>query len=88
MQQPAFQSPMSQVTQGKQAVQEVPAFDESAFEQAFLQAEQEVQQEMLDLEAEQERAQRAQANPEVMGYDRPGETDPLLMRVRETRPGV
>jgi hypothetical protein len=76
MQQPAFQHvPVSQVAQGKQPVQEaVPAFDEAAFEQAFLQAEQEAQQDMLDAE--------------VMDYDRPGEMDPLLMRIRETRPGV
>jgi hypothetical protein len=90
MQQPAFQHvPVSQVAQGKQPVQEaVPAFDEAAFEQAFLQAEQEAQQDMLDVVTEHSRAQEAQANAEVMDYDRPGEMDPLLMRIRETRPGV
>jgi hypothetical protein len=90
MQPPVFQNaPASQIAQGKQPVQEaVPAFDEAAFEQAFLQAEQEAQQDMLDVAAEQSRAQAAQANPEVMGYDRPGEMDPLLLRIRETRPGV
>ncbi|KAF2833000.1 hypothetical protein CC86DRAFT_364995 [Ophiobolus disseminans] len=81
MQAPAFQhAPVSQVA--------VPAFDEAAFEQAFLQAEQEAQQDMLDVVAEQSRAQAAQASPEVMGYDRPGEMDPLLIRIRETRPAV
>jgi hypothetical protein len=73
----------------KQPMQEaVPAFDEAAFEQAFLQAEQEAQQDVLDVTAEQSGAQTAQANPEVLAYDRPGEMDPLLMRIRETRPGV
>jgi hypothetical protein len=82
-------APASQIAQGKQPMQEaVPAFDEAAFEQAFLQAEQEVQQETADLAAEQNRAQEAQANAEVMDYDRPGEMDPLLQRIRETRPGV
>lgn len=90
MQQPAFQhTPMSQVAQGKQPAQEaVPGFDEAAFEQAFLQAEQEAQQDMLDMAAEQSKPHEAQANAEVMDYDRPGEMDPLLMRIRETRPGV
>jgi hypothetical protein len=90
MQQPMMHNaPASQIAQGKQPMQEaVPAFDEAAFEQAFLQAEQEVQQEMADLAAEQNRAQEAQANAEVMDYDRPGEMDPLLQRIRETRPGV
>lgn len=90
MQQPAlYNAPASQVAQGKQPAQEaVPAFDEAAFEQAFLQAEQEAQQDMLDVAAEQSGAQEAQANAEVMDYDRPGEMDPLLQRIRETRPGV
>jgi hypothetical protein len=90
MQSPAFQNaPLSQVAQGNQAAQEaVPAFDEAAFEQAFLQAEQEAQQELLDVAAEQSSAQTAQAHPEAMDYDRPGEMDPLLIRIRETRPGV
>jgi hypothetical protein len=90
MQQPAFQhAPVSQVAQGKQPAQEaVPAFDEAAFEQAFLQAEQEAQQDMLDMAAEQSQSHEAQANAEAMDYDRPGEMDPLLMRIRETRPGV
>jgi hypothetical protein len=82
MQSPAFQhAPVSQIAQGKQPVQEaIPAFDEAAFEQAFLQAEQEAQQELQNVAAE--------ADPEAMGYDRPGELDPLLLRIRETRPGV
>ncbi|KAH4903225.1 hypothetical protein HBI80_117340 [Parastagonospora nodorum] len=90
MQQPAFQhAPVSQVAQGKQPAQEaVPAFDETAFEQAFLQAEQEAQHDMLDTAAEQSQSHAAQANAEVMDYDRPGEMDPLLMRIRETRPAV
>jgi hypothetical protein len=87
MQSPAFHSAhVSQVAQGKQPAQET--FDEAAFEQAFLQAEQEAQQHMLDVTAEQSSAETTQANPEVMVYDRPGEMDPLLMRIRETRPGV
>jgi hypothetical protein len=90
MQAPPFHNaPVSQVAQGKQPMQEaVPAFDAAAFEQAFLQAEQEAQQDVLDVTAEQSGAQTAQANPEVLAYDRPGEMDPLLMRIRETRPGV
>jgi hypothetical protein len=81
MQTPAFHNaPVSQAALGKQPMQEaMPAFDEAAFEQAFLQAEQEAQQ---DLD------QSAQASAEVLDYDRPGEMDPLLMRIRETRPGV
>lgn len=85
MQSPAFQpgAQMSHVAQGKQAVQG-PAFDEAAFEQAFAQA----QQDALDeAEAEQKRARSRAMNPEVMGVDRPSE-DPLLIRIRETRPGV
>jgi hypothetical protein len=89
MQAPAFQNaPASQIEQEKQPVQEAAVFDEAAFEQAFWQAEQEAQQDMLDTAAEQSRAQAAHANPEAMGYDRPGELDPLLIRIRETRPGV
>lgn len=90
MQPPAFHNaPLSQTVQGKQPMQEaVPAFDEAAFEQAFLQAEQEAQQDLLHHAAEQSAAQTDQAVPEAMVYDRPGEMDPLLMRIRETRPGV
>lgn len=90
MQSPAFHNaPVSQVAQGKQPVHEAtPTFDEAAFEQAFLQAEQEAQQDMLDVAADQSGELATQANSEVMSYDRPGEMDPLLMRIRETRPGV
>ena len=87
MHSPGFQNAqVSEVAQGKQPAQEaVPAFDEAAFEQVFAQA----QQDMLEeAEAEQRRAEAAQANPEVLGLDRPGEMDPLLVRIRETRPGV
>lgn len=83
MQTPSFQSAqMSDVAQGKQRAQDnVPAFDEAAFEQAFAQA----QQDMMDVvEAEQAHAQPAQ---EALDLDRPGEMDPLLQRIRETRPG-
>lgn len=77
---------MSAVAQGKQAVQE-PAFDEAAFEQAFAQAQQDAL-ESAEAEAEAQRAQSRAANPEVMGeFTRPSE-DPLLIRIRETRPGV
>ncbi|KAJ4367442.1 hypothetical protein N0V83_007025 [Neocucurbitaria cava] len=86
MQAPGFQNAhVSEVAQGKQPQEAIPAFDEAAFEQAFAQA----QQDLLDeAEAEQKRAQAAQANPEVLGLDRPGEMDPLLVRIRETRPAV
>tara|TARA_R110002003_G_scaffold28_15_gene1649 strand:+ start:33612 stop:34190 length:579 start_codon:yes stop_codon:yes gene_type:complete len=91
MQPPTFHNALvSQVVQGKQPVQEA-GLDEAAFEQVFQQVETEALEEMLDMEAEQRlarAAQAAQANPEVMGYDRPGEMDPLLVRIRETRPGV
>ncbi|KAH6615182.1 hypothetical protein C7974DRAFT_403431 [Boeremia exigua] len=85
MQSPAFQpsSQMSQVAQGKQAAQE-PAFNEAAFEQAFAQAQQDALDEAV---AEQKRAHSRAMNPEVMGMDRPSE-DPLLIRIRETRPAV
>ena len=77
---------MSQVAQGKQAVQE-PAFDEAAFEQAFAQAQQDAFDE-AEAELEARKAQSRAMNPEVMGeVDRPSE-DPLLIRIRETRPGV
>ena len=76
---------MSQVAQGKQAVHEAaPVFDEAAFEQAFAQAQQDA---FDEAEAEQKRVQSRAMNPEVMGVDRPSE-DPLLLRIRETRPGV
>ncbi|KAL5120285.1 hypothetical protein ACEQ8H_001843 [Pleosporales sp. CAS-2024a] len=89
MQQPAFHAPVSSVAQGKQPVQEhAPAFDEAAFEQAFLQAEQGARQDMLDVAAQQSSTLEAQATAEALDYDRPGETDPLLMRIRETRPAV
>lgn len=83
----AFQNaPASEVAQGKQRAQEaIPAFDEAAFEQAFAQAQEDM---LAEAEAEQKRAHAAQANPEVMGYDRPSELDPLLLRIREQRPGV
>jgi hypothetical protein len=84
MQTPSFQNAqMSEVAQGKQRAQDnVPAFDEAAFEQAFAQA----QQDMMDaVEAEQAHTQPAQ---EALNLDRPGEMDPLLQRIRETRPGV
>ncbi|KZM24443.1 uncharacterized protein EKO05_0001554 [Ascochyta rabiei] len=87
MQTPSFQpsAQMSQVAQGKQATQEpAPAFDEAAFEQAFAQAQQDA---FDEAEAEQKRAQSRAMNPEVMGMDRPSE-DPLLIRIRETRPAV
>ncbi|EMD61646.1 hypothetical protein COCSADRAFT_39344 [Bipolaris sorokiniana ND90Pr] len=84
MQTPSFQNAqMSDVAQGKQRAQnDVPAFDEAAFEQAFAQA----QQDMMEVvEAEQAHAQPAQ---EALDLDRPGEMDPLLQRIRETRPAV
>ncbi|KAL1653418.1 hypothetical protein SLS61_003927 [Didymella pomorum] len=77
---------LSAVAQGKQAVQE-PAFDEAAFEQAFAQAHQDAL-ESAEAAAEAQRAQSRAENPEVMGeFTRPSE-DPLLIRIRETRPAV
>ncbi|KAG9186943.1 hypothetical protein G6011_10051 [Alternaria panax] len=84
MQTPSFQNAqVSEVVQGKQRAQDdVPAFDEAAFEQAFAQA----QQDMMEVaEAEQVHTQPAQ---EALDLDRPGEMDPLLQRIRETRPAV
>jgi len=82
---PAFAS--SQIAQGKQPLQDaVPAFDEAAFEQAFAQA----QKDMIEVETQEQKIQESrQANPEVLGVAaRSGEPDPLLMRLRGTRPGV
>lgn len=88
MQTPMYQQTISETAQGKQRAQEaVPTFDEAAFEQAFLQAEAEAAQEAL-AEVEQRAAEVTPAVPEAAVYDRPGEMDPLLLRVRETRPGV
>lgn len=86
MQSPAFQpsAQMSQIAQGKQAMQE-PAFDEAAFEQAFAQAQQDALDEAA---AEQKKAQSRAMNPEVMGVEHRPSEDPLLIRIRETRPGV
>ncbi|CAN9143120.1 unnamed protein product [Alternaria alternata] len=81
---PNFQNAqVSEVAQGKQRAQDdVPAFDEAAFERAFAQA----QQDMMEVaEAEQVHTQPAQ---EALDLDRPGEMDPLLQRIRETRPAV
>lgn len=86
MQSPNFQpsAPLSQVAQGKQAIQE-PAFDEAAFEQAFAQAQQDA---LDDAEMEQKKAHSRAMNPEVMGAEHRPSEDPLLIRIRETRPGV
>jgi hypothetical protein len=87
MQTPSFQNTqISETAQGKQSAQvAVPPFDEAAFEQAFAQA----QQDMMEVaEAEQRHAESAQAPHEVLDLDRPGEMDPLLQRIRETRPGL
>jgi hypothetical protein len=84
MQTPSLQNAqVSGIAQGKQRAQDdIPAFDEAAFEQAFAQA----QQDMMEVvEAEQVYTQPAQ---EALDLDRPGEMDPLLQRIRETRPGV
>jgi len=82
---PAFAS--SQIAQGKQPLQDaVPAFDEAAFEQAFAQA----QKDMIEVETQEQKIQESrQANPEVLGVAaRSGEPDPLLMRLRGTRPAI
>ncbi|KAF1941788.1 hypothetical protein EJ02DRAFT_346946 [Clathrospora elynae] len=82
MQTPSFQhAQISDTAQGKQRVQEeVPVFDEAAFEQAFAQA----QQDMMEVAEAEQRP----ANPEVMDLGREGEMDPLLQQIRETRPAV
>ncbi|CAA9958584.1 hypothetical protein PTMSG1_02133 [Pyrenophora teres f. maculata] len=84
MQTPSFQSAqISETAQGKQRAQDdVPAFDEAAFEQAFAQA----QQDMMEV-ASAEQSQ-AQAASETLNLDRTGEMDPLLRRIQETRPAV
>jgi hypothetical protein len=86
MQTTSFQNAqMSGIAQGKQRAQEdVPVFDEAAFEQAFAQA----QQDMMEVVEAEQRQQPAQAHSESLDLDRPGEMDPLLQRIRETRPGV
>lgn len=87
MQTPGLQTaPMSDVAQGKQRAQEpVPTFDEAAFEQAFAQAHQEM---MEVAEAEQQHTQTIQPETEMLDADRESEMDPLLRRIRETRPGT
>ena len=76
---PAFMPPSFQhvpSAQGQQRAHDAPQdLDEAAFEQAFQQAE--AEDAVLS-------PQPAQAADE---YDRPGERDPLLARIRETRPG-
>lgn len=86
MQSSAFQpsAQMSQVAQGKQAMQE-PVFDEAAFEQAFAQAQQDA---LVEAEMEQKKAHSRAMNPEVMGVEQRPSEDPLLIRIRETRPAV
>lgn len=90
MQNSSFQpgAHMSQVAQGKQAAQE-PAFDEAAFEQAFAQAHQDAfDSAEAEVAAEAKRAHARAVNPEVMGEFTRTSEDPLLLRIRETRPGV
>jgi hypothetical protein len=71
---PAFMPPSFQHVPSAQNQQRA-HLDEAAFEQAFQQAE--AEDAVLS-------PQPAQAADE---YDRPGERDPLLARIRETRPG-
>ena len=81
MQTPGFQNvPVAETVQGNQRAQEaIPAFDEAAFEDAFAQAQQDI--DMLDVtQAEQV---PVQAQPEASA----GEMDPFLEQLRETRPG-
>ena len=83
---PGFQNaPVAETVQGNQRAQEAnPAFDEAAFEDAFAQA----QQDMLDVAAaEQIHSEPIQADAEARNADRAEEMDPLLVRLRETRPG-
>ncbi|KAF2131393.1 hypothetical protein P153DRAFT_286069 [Dothidotthia symphoricarpi CBS 119687] len=82
MQAPVFQNAaLSDTAQGKQRAQDaVPAFDEAAFEQAFAQAQQDMFEEAV--------AEQTQPQPQPEQLDRPSEIDPLLMRIRETRPAV
>ncbi|KAF1930702.1 uncharacterized protein M421DRAFT_356619 [Didymella exigua CBS 183.55] len=79
---------LSQVAQGKQTAQG-PAFDEAAFEQAFAQAQQDAfESAEAEAAAEAQRAQSRAMNPEVMGEFTRTSEDPLLIRIRETRPAV
>jgi hypothetical protein len=69
-----------------QQQQETPAFDEAAFEAAFEQAQRDAAAEAeASLAAD---AEHSALSAQAASMDRPGETDPLLARVRETRPGV
>jgi hypothetical protein len=69
-----------------QQQQETPAFDEAAFEAAFEQAHRDAAAEAsASLAAD---AEHSALSAQAASMDRPGETDPLLARVRETRPGV
>ncbi|RMZ69205.1 peroxin 20 [Pyrenophora seminiperda CCB06] len=84
---PTFQG-VAQVPDMTAAQDEVPAFDEAAFEQAFAQAQQDM---MAVAEADQAQAQ-AQAAPSEATWAAPlsrtGEPSPLLLRLHQTRPGV
>jgi hypothetical protein len=84
-----FGAPLSNVTQGKQRAREdVEVFDEAAFEKAFEQA----QQDQLSLESYQAEYRRLeQVNRERLlesfkMHHMPFEDDPVLLRVKETRP--
>ncbi|PSN73088.1 hypothetical protein BS50DRAFT_568668 [Corynespora cassiicola Philippines] len=97
-QRPAFGvmngAPASDVAQGKQRAQDVPAFDEAAFEQAFAQAQQDMldeasvqQQESIEEQQNHERQQEALRRIQGARQTEP-EADPVLARIRETRPSV
>lgn len=78
--------PMSETAQGKQAV---PEFDEAAFERAFEQAHQDAletaqsEQHAVENHAQQMRQLEKQDAERVMA----AESDPVLLRIRDTRPG-
>ncbi|KAF1837569.1 hypothetical protein BDW02DRAFT_565863 [Decorospora gaudefroyi] len=89
LQTPSFQhTQVSETAQGKQRAQDaIPVFDEAAFERAFAQA----QQDMMDItetEHQQQEPESAHKGQQALDLDRPGEMDPLLQRMRETRPAV
>lgn len=75
-------APMSEVAQGKQRAQDaMPEFDEAAFERAFAQAQLDMLEE-AETQIQSEPNVSAEARPEL-----PVETDPVLLRIREKRPG-
>lgn len=83
---PAYTQTAQHAPTQLQQQQPTPAFDEAAFEAAFEQAQRDAAVE-ADAQLAAETEQSA-LSAQAASMDRPGETDPLLARVREARPGV